>query len=717
MNVSTISHIVLLCVLALISHACFFNTHRDFVSFTDHTTYFELESSDGTYIFQYYNPEIVEVNFIPNGEKWNDSSYAVMMEIPDQYIGTSHESWNKITIDSESIDIEIKKFPFHVEFTKDGKHIINEKKGYAIDSLETLEFEINENEVLYGAGARALGMNRRGHRLPLYNKAQYGYSTYSKQLNYSLPIVLSSNQYMLHFDNAPIGYLDLDSKGNNTIKYETISGRKTYQLIVGDNWLNIMDNYTQLTGRQDMLPRWALGNYSSRFGYHSQNEVMKTIQKFKEDEIPVDAVIIDLYWFGKEIQHTLGNLSFYQDSFPDPDKMIRELREQDIETILITEPFIMKTSNRWEEALEEEILAVDSTGEAATFEFYFGNGGIIDVYDEKGYKWLSNINRELMELGVTGIWGDLGEPEAHPSYVIHATGTADEVHNTYGHDWARLVYNTFLEYNSEMRPFVLMRAGAAGSQRYGLIPWSGDVSRSWDGLSRQVEIALQMGMQGLAYMHSDLGGFSPAEADGELYVRWMQYGVFQPIYRPHADEALPSEPVFWDSETKHLAKKAIELRYKMLPYNYNLVWKNAQTGEPLMRPLFFEEPDNVDLFDYDIAYLWGNDFLIAPIMKPGVISKDIYLPKTSDWIDFYTSKKYKGGQTISVEVNKESIPTFVRSGSIIPMTKSLQHTKEYDGNTLEIHYYYDAESDNAELILYNDDGLTQDAFQKKNLKC
>jgi alpha-glucosidase (family GH31 glycosyl hydrolase) len=716
MNVSTISHIVLLCVLALISHACFFNTHRGFVSFTDHTTYFELESSDGTYIFQYYNPEIVEVNFIPNGEKWNDSSYAVVMEIPDQHIGTSHESWNKITIDSESIDIEIKKFPFHVEFTKDGKHIINEKKGYAIDSLETLEFEINENEVLYGAGARALGMNRRGHRLPLYNKAQYGYSTYSEQLNYSLPIVLSSNQYMLHFDNAPIGYLDLDSKGNNTIKYETISGRKTYQLIVGDNWLNIMDNYTQLTGRQSMLPRWALGNYSSRFGYHSQNEVMKTIQKFKEDEIPVDAVIIDLYWFGKEIQHTLGNLSFYQDSFPDPDKMIRELREQDIETILITEPFIMKTSNRWEEALEEEILAVDSTGEAATFEFYFGNGGIIDVYDEKGYKWLSNINRELMELGVTGIWGDLGEPEAHPSYVIHATGTANEVHNTYGHDWARLVYNTFLEYNSEMRPFVLMRAGAAGSQRYGLIPWSGDVSRSWDGLSRQIEIALQMGMQGLAYMHSDLGGFSPAEADGELYVRWMQYGVFQPIYRPHADEALPSEPVFWDSETKHLAKKAIELRYKMLPYNYNLVWKNAQTGEPLMRPLFFEEPDNVDLFDYDVAYLWGNDFLIAPIMKPGVISKDIYLPKTSDWIDFYTGKKYKGGQTISVEVNKESIPAFVRSGSIIPMTKSLQHTKEYDGNTLEIHYYYDAESDNAELILYNDDGLTQDAFQKKEFE-
>lgn len=127
------------------------------------------------------------------------------------------------------------------------------------------------------------------------------------------------------------------------------------------------------------------------------------------------------------------------------------------------------------------------------------------------------------------MWGDLGEPEAHPSYVIHEAGTADEVHNIYGHDWARLVFNSFLEVDENMRPFVLMRAGYSGSQRYGLVPWSGDVSRSWDGLSSQVEIALQMGMQGLAYMHSDLGGFTPAEADGELYARWMQYGTFSPF--------------------------------------------------------------------------------------------------------------------------------------------------------------------------------------------
>lgn len=408
----------------------------------------------------------------------------------------------------------------------------------------------------------------------------------------------------------------------------------------------------------------------------------------------------------------MGNLEFYADSFPDPDRMIRELREQDVETILITEPFILKTSNRWEEALEEEILAVDSTGEAAEFEFYFGEGGIIDIYSEKGYTWFADINKALFERGVTGMWGDLGEPEAHPSYVIHEAGTADEVHNIYGHDWARLVFNSFLEVDENMRPFVLMRAGYSGSQRYGLVPWSGDVSRSWDGLSSQVEIALQMGMQGLAYMHSDLGGFTPAEADGELYARWMQYGTFQPIYRPHADKALPSEPVFWDDTTKALAKQAIELRYQMLPYNYTLSWENTMTGAPLMRPLFFEEPENEQLFDYDTSYLWGEDFLIAPIMNAGQETIEFYAPAGSSWFDFYTDERFDGGQYHTVATHMEYIPTYVRSGAIIPMAQPMQSTKEYDGNTLDIHYFYHADAGSTTATVYNDDGLTFEAYEK-----
>ncbi len=692
--------------------SCTTYSNRDFIDFEHSGNQYSLTVDDGKYIFQFYSPEILEVHFIPTGETMEDSSHAVVMELPRQAIAQVNEQRNSITLESEALSVRIRKDPFQISYFHDDEQVIAERAGFERDTLETIEFSITESEALYGTGSRALGMDRRGHRLPLYNKAQYGYSNYSEQLNYTLPVVLSSKQYLLHFDNAPIGFIDLDSQGDNTLTYETISGRKTYQLVVGDTWLDIMDNYTKLTGKQPMLPQWALGNFASRFGYHTQNEVLETVSLFKEDEIPVDAVIIDLFWFGKTIQYTLGNLEFYADSFPDPDRMIRELREQDVETILITEPFILKTSNRWEEALEEEILAVDSTGEAAEFEFYFGEGGIIDIYSEKGYTWFADINKALFERGVTGMWGDLGEPEAHPSYVIHETGTADEVHNIYGHDWARLVFNSFLEVDENMRPFVLMRAGYSGSQRYGLVPWSGDVSRSWDGLSSQVEIALQMGMQGLAYMHSDLGGFTPAEADGELYVRWMQYGTFQPIYRPHADKALPSEPVFWDDTTKALAKQAIELRYQLLPYNYTLSWENTMTGAPLMRPLFFEEPENEQLFDYDTSYLWGKDFLIAPIMNAGQETIEFYAPAGSSWFDFYTDESLDGGQYHTVATHMEYIPTYVRSGAIIPMAQPMQSTKEYDGNTLDIHYFYHADAGSTTATVYNDDGLTFKAYEK-----
>src|SRR5690606_28841010 len=187
---------------------------------------------------------------------------------------------------------------FQISYFYNENLIISDKNGFQTDENGfNLQFNLTDDEVLYGGGARALGMNRRGNRLELYNRAHYGYEERSELLNYTLPIVLSSEKYLLHFDNAPIGFLDLDSEKNNTLTYETIGGRKTYQLIVGNSWENIVDNFTNLTGKQPMPPRWALGNFSSRFGYHSQKEVLETIQKFKDENIPVDAVILDLFWF------------------------------------------------------------------------------------------------------------------------------------------------------------------------------------------------------------------------------------------------------------------------------------------------------------------------------------------------------------------------------------------------------------------------------------
>jgi len=672
----------------------------------------EVKVNDGEYRIVAYSSEIIETTFIPKGETFIVNSHAVVLNqnfLPLEFVNEE----NKITFKTSGITVNIQKKPFQISYWYKGKEITSERNGYQKnDEFETLQFNLTKEEVLYGGGARALGMNRRGNRLQLYNKAHYGYETHSELMNFTLPIVLSSNQYMIHFDNAPIGYLDLDSKKDNTLTYETISGRKTYQVIVGDSWLDLIDNYTDLTGKQPLLPRWALGNFSSRFGYHSQEETLVTIDKFKEEEIPVDAIILDLYWFGKTIKGTMGNFEFYQDSFPNPKQMVKDLRAENIETILITEPFVLTTSNRWDEAVKENVLAKDSLGNPFIYDFYFGNTGLIDIYSNEGNRWFKNVYNELAEIGVTGSWGDLGEPEVHPKELIHAIGTADEVHNIYGHDWAKLVKEAYEEVLPNQRPFILMRAGYSGSQRYGLIPWSGDVNRTWDGFKPQVEIALQMGMQGLGYMHSDLGGFAGANPDNELYTRWLQYGVFQPIYRPHAQEEVPSEPVFREAQTMRLAKESIELRYKLLPYNYTLAFENNQKGTPLMRPLLFEEPDNAAQHINSLTYLWGNDFLITPIVNSKVKEKDVYFPKNNVWFDFYTDKKVTGGQTITISVNENSIPTYVRAGSFIAMAKPMQTTKEYIGNEFLLHYYFDASVKESESQLYNDDGLTANAFEK-----
>jgi oligosaccharide 4-alpha-D-glucosyltransferase len=688
------------------------NSNRIFKSaeFND-GAFLVIKVNDGTYRIQFYNSKIVETSFIPKVEKFKSASHAVVLATNLEKVHFI-EKTNFIHFSSKGIHVKIQKTPFQISYSYNGEEITSEKTGYSKDSIhEKIQFNLTSDEVLYGGGARALGMNRRGCRLQLYNRAHYGYETRSELMNFTMPIVISSKKYMIHFDNAPIGYLDLDSKKDNSLTYETISGRKTYQVIVGDSWMKLIENYTNLTGKQPLPPRWVLGNFSSRFGYHSQKETEATIDKFKEEKIPVDAVILDLFWFGKTIQGTMGNLEIDKDSFPDMKGMISRLKDKGVKTVLITEPFILTSSNKWKEAVAKEVLARDSINNPAKYDFYFGNTGIVDIYKTAGKNWFWNIYKDLLNHGVKGLWGDLGEPEVLPSWVNFYNKKADEIHNIYGHDWARLIFEGYQKEFPTERPFILMRAGYSGSQRFGMIPWSGDVNRSWGGLQSQPEIALQMGMQGLGYMHSDLGGFAGANLDDNLYTRWLQYGVFQPIYRPHAQEDVPSEPIFRSEKAKKLAKKSIELRYKLLPYNYNLAFENNQKGTPLMRPIFFEE-DEEKLMTNSSTYLWGKDFLITPILKDSIKSKEIYFPKTANWVNFYTDKKIEGGQVKSVKVEQSSIPTYVRSGSFILLTELIQTTDNYKADKLELHYYFDASVKESERTFYNDDGLTANAFEK-----
>jgi alpha-glucosidase/oligosaccharide 4-alpha-D-glucosyltransferase len=705
------------------------NAERKFGGITRTDSQLEVRTSDGSYLIKPYSAAIVETTFVPKGETADPASHAVVLA-PAAVKTTLTQKTASIEYATPGIVVTITKSPFKIAYAYKGRQLVAEKHGYVrvkdsaatgsqdinkgeARELEAIEFALDKDEALYGAGERAVGMNRRGHRFTLYNKAHYGYGDKSEQMGYAMPLAMSSKMYAIHFDNAQTGYLDFDSKKNNSLTYETIGGRKTYQVIAGDSWEDVVGNYTSLTGKQPLPPRWAFGNFAMRFGYRNEQFARETVDKFIADGIPLDAIVFDLYWFGKEVKGTMGNLAWDKGSFPNPEGMIADFQKKGVQTVVITEPFVVDTSSRWQEAVDKKVLGTDADGKPLAYDFFFGHTGLIDIFGKPGKDWFWNIYKGLRQQGVTGVWGDLGEPEMHPAAMRHANGaSADEVHNIYGHQWAGLVADGYKQDFPTERPFILMRAGYSGTQRYGIIPWSGDVDRSWGGLQSQPEIALQMGMQGAGYMHSDLGGFANPVLDNELYTRWLQYGVFQPVFRPHAQEEVPSEPVYREDTTKALARDAVRLRYRLLPYNYTLGFDNNQKGLPLMRPMLYEEPGNAKVRAMSSTYLWGKDFLVTPVLKQGQARANVYFPARSAWFDFYTGEKQLGGATRSIELAAGHVPVYVRAGAFIPMAKVVQTTRDYNTKNIELHYWHDASVKAGSGKLYDDDGLTAQAYEQ-----
>jgi alpha-glucosidase (family GH31 glycosyl hydrolase) len=709
-----IPHAVLAVCLAagLPAHAQ--NADRAYLGYRNDNGTLDIAVSDGRYLIRPYDANIVETSFVPRGETFDPASHAVVLA-PGQVKATVQDADGRIRLVTDGITVTVEKSPFRISYAYKGKPLVAEKHGYGhTGDLESIDFALDGDEALYGAGSRAVGMNRRGNRFRLYNKASYGFGNHADQMGYGIPMALSSHKYALHFDNPQAGWLDFDSRKDGTLRYEVMGGRKTYQVIAGDDWAQLMDETTRLTGRQPLPPRWAFGNFASRFGYHTEAETRAVVDAFIKDGIPLDAVVLDLYWFGKTVKGTMGNLAWDRDSFPHAEAMMADFNKKGVNTVVITEPFVLTTSKRWQEAVRKGVLATDAAGKPFTFDFFFGNTGLVDVFKPQARDWFWNIYKELKAGGVAGWWGDLGEPEMHPSAAHHAAGTADQVHNIYGHEWAHLIADGYARDYPQERPFILMRSGYSGSQRFGMIPWSGDVHRGWDGLQSQMEIALQMGMQGQAYMHSDLGGFASPVLDDELYVRWLQYGVFQPIFRPHAQEEVPSEAVFRTPAVKALARDAIRLRYAMLPYNYTAAFDDSRTGMPLMRPVLFDDPDNDMLPTGAVAstYLWGADFLVAPVTEPGATRKEVVFPrKGSVWFDFYTDEAHRGGIVETVATRPDRIPTFVRAGAFVPLAPPVQSTRDYSTAKLDLHYWHDAGVTASQGHLYDDDGRTAHAYE------
>lgn len=543
----------------------------------------------------------------------------------------------------------------------------------------------------YGAGERGYSFNLAGDTLVMFNKQNYGYTAGEeriKQMNITMPLFISSNGYAVVFDDFAAAKMVM----SNPIVYTTESASPvSYYFINGAGSLpDVTRELSALTGRQKLPPFWALGYITSKYGYRTQQETLGVVDTLKRAGYPLDGIVLDLYWYGKE--EDMGRLTWDKNQWPDHKKMLSELKDRNVNTVIISQPYILRNGRgleNYNELAAKGMMVKDSTGGPQEVKIWVGEGGMFDVSNPDTRAWIADRYKELTLEGVGGWWGDLGEPEVHPESGIHANGlTAREYHNLYGNDWSSIIADMFAKEFPDRRLMTMMRGGTTGLQRYSVYPWSTDVSRSWGGLQPQITIMLNSGLSGLGYMSHDVGGFAidpEAPYDPELYVRWLQLGTFSPILRTHAQAT--AEPYNYPDQ-QNIILPLIKERYKWLPYNYTLAFENASQGQPLVRPLNFYSPGSHKFDDITDEYLWGRDVLVAPVTVQGATERRIVFPDGL-WVDYnHPGRIYHGGDTITYPAPLEVLPLFVRTGAIIPQADyEMKSTEDYKTDSYTINYY------------------------------
>ena len=657
-----------------------------------------------------YTDEIIEVRHHQTSIAKPTKSDAVILK--PEHVNTNLEVENdKLIFSTNKTKVIINKDPFYLAFVYEGDTILEEERGYFKTTESSgLRFKYSKDEYLYGLGERANSYNLIGSRYNLYNRPKYGYEIGAKNLNFSVPLLISSKKYLILFDNPQKGYADIGESEKGILEWGAIGGLMKYFFVAGNDFKEIMSNYGNLTGKQPLPPLWALGNLQSRMAYRTQYETDSIVDLMQKNDFPLDAMILDFYWFGDSILGTMGRLKWYKPNWPEPEKMISDFKEKGVKTILITEPYILDSLDNFTIADELGILAEDSLGNSyVNKEFYFGAGALIDIFKPTAQTWFWEQYQKQIPKGVAGWWGDLGEPENHPADQIHSIGSADEVHNIYGHYWNKMLFEKYQQFYPKTRLFNLNRAGYAGSQRFSVFPWTGDVSRSWGGLQAQLPLMLHMSLSGLPFIHSDAGGFAQGTKDEELYTRWIQMACFSPILRPHGS-GIPSEAVYFNDTTQNIVRNFMKLRYSLLPYIYTVASQAHINGYPIVRPLFFEFPNDKLSYDISNQYMLGEALLIVPITEKGQKMVKVYLPEDANWYNFWTNDKYDGGQWIEMETNLETIPIFVKAGSLIPMVEAVNSTDYYSSDKLDIKYYA-SNDEGLKQILFEDDGKTFGTFE------
>jgi alpha-D-xyloside xylohydrolase len=465
-----------------------------------------------------------------------------------------------------------------------------------------------------------------------------------------------------------------------------------YVVFYGKNADEVIAAYRNLSGNVPMLPLWAYGFWQCRERYTSGKHLVQTVEEFRRRNLPMDVIVQDWQYWGK---HGWGVPQFDTTNYPDPEGFIKQLHDLNAQFSISVWENLDKKSD-----VAKEYLAKD---------LYIPNSPWIDIYNPETQKTHWNaLNKNLFSLGVDSWWMDATEPE-NDALAGKQTyfGLGDFYRLTYPLFVSKAIYEGQRQTNDQKRVAILTRSAFAGQQRFGTINWSGDIGWDWDAYKRQIVAGLNYNLTGMPYWTTDIGGFfRPGRGQytdakyHDILTRWFQWGTFNPIFRIHGYQT-ETEPWKYGDTVMNNMRSMMNLRYRLMPYIYSEAWQVSKNGSTIMRSMVMDFKNDATAINQSYQYMFGRSFLVAPVTEPGVSEWKVYLPKSIAWYDFWTGKRFTGGQTVKTDAPQDKIPLFVKAGSIVPMGKFMQYTSEKPMDTLEIRIYPGAD---GQFTLYSDEG-------------
>lgn len=588
-------------------------------------------------------------------------------------------------------------------------------------SAFTLRKAMPTAEHYYGLGDKTGSYDRRGASYVDWNTDAYGYGTSTDPIYKSIPFILSvggaGGAYGIFLDNSWRSWFDFGHRDDNVLAFGSADGPIDYYIIAGPSPAEVVRRYTGLTGKAPLAPRWALGFQQSRYSYMSDAEVRAVAGRMRSDKVPLDVIWLDIDYQDRNRPFTVNTRTF-----PNLKKLTGDLRADGIRIVAITDLHVAAAPNQgyapYDSGKAGGHFVRKPDGSTYVGPVWPGPSVFPDFTREVSRNWWGSLFKGFLDDGVAGFWNDMNEPavfdtptKTMPLGNLHRIESDDfaprdathaEIHNVYGLENSRATFEGLKRLRPNDRPFVMTRASYAGGQRYAAT-WTGDNSSSWEHLKLSVQQLVNLGLSGFSYAGADVGGFTGGPSP-DLLTKWIEIAAFTPVFRIHAAKDTPrTEP--WTHGPDHLAirRRFIEERYRLLPYLYAVAEENARTGDPIMRPVWYDYPEAVSApCDQSMAFTLGHSLLIASSPKPDSPEPfDICLP-AGGWYDYWTEMPVKDGKRTELP-SLTRLPVFIRAGTILPRQPLVQSTAETPQGPLELHIY---PGEDCRGTLYWDDGVT-----------